>query len=207
MLALHKVMNSGIYEIESLFTTVNKDNRRTAIHGVREEILDAQASSLGLPLRKVPIPDNCTNEEYEQIMEREMRRVKQAGVEYVVFGDIFLEDVRKYREKNLSSTGIVPLFPLWGESTRDMMNQFLSLGYQTIITAVDHHKLSEKFLGKVIDQDILKTFPKNVDICGENGEYHTLVVDGPLFKEPVRVKTVNRMVEGEYYIYQDVKLL
>ncbi|MBO8156378.1 MAG: diphthine--ammonia ligase [Bacillaceae bacterium] len=204
MLALHRIVESSQFEIEGLLTTVNKGYGRTSIHGVREEILDAQAEALGFLVHKVYIPKRCTNEEYEQIMEEEMKRVKEAGVKYVVFGDIFLEDIRAYRENNLKSTGVHPLFPLWGEDPKHVMNEFLSLGYETLITTINEKKLPRSFLGKTINERLLQQFPKNVDICGENGEYHTFVVNGPLFAERLKIKPGHHQVEDDYYVYQDV---
>ncbi|MGG1572750.1 diphthine--ammonia ligase [Fictibacillus sp. NRS-1165] len=206
MLALHKLLESNEYEVDSLLTTINEDHRRTSIHGIREEILDAQAKSLGFRVRKVKIPTVCTNEIYEERMREEMDKLSEAGIRHVMFGDIFLADIREYRESKLKQAGIGGVFPLWGRKSAELIDEFLSLGYRTVITTLDQTKLDKDFLGREINRDWIADIPENVDPCGENGEFHTMVVNGPLFSREIAVEQENHTVTEGNFIYRDFKL-
>ncbi|WP_087998774.1 ATP-binding protein [Gottfriedia solisilvae] len=184
-LALHDLLHSDEYEVVVLIASVTEGFNRTSIHGVRVELLEAQAKSIGLPLRKIWIPENCSNETYQEIMIQVNTELKEQGIDHVAFGDLFLEDVRKYREEMLKPLEIIPIFPLWGEGTTNVLNRFLSLGYKTIITCVDLTRLPEEFSGKEINDQFIEELPDEVDPCGENGEYHSFVFDGPIFKMPI----------------------
>ncbi|MDF0725518.1 diphthine--ammonia ligase [Cytobacillus sp. S13-E01] len=184
-LALHRIIQAGEWEIDSLLTTVNEEHRRSSIHGVRESLLEAQAFSLGIPLRKVFIPAPCSNEMYENIMSEENKQLVEDGVTHMMFGDIFLVDVKTYRENMLANTSITPVFPLWNESSTTLIDEFLTLGYKTVVTCIDSEQLNPSFVGKIVDKEFLSMLPSNVDPCGENGEFHTFVLDGPIFNEKI----------------------
>jgi len=201
-LALHDLLNSPEYEVKLLFSTVTNGYNRTSIHGVREELLEAQAESIGLPLKKIRIPEQCSNEKYGEIMSKEINAIKELGIDYIAFGDLFLEDVRSYREEMLKPVGITPIFPLWGIGTSELIHRFLSLGYRTITTCVDLTQLPESFSGREITQQFLEELPVGVDYCGENGEYHSFVFDGPIFKEPVRFKLGEKKFTNDIYTGQ-----
>lgn len=206
MLALHRISKIKDIEIKYLFTTLSEEFGRVSSHGVSEELLDLQAEMLGFELRKIYLKTSTTNEEYEQAMERFTHEAENEGITHVMFGDILLEDIKKYRENNLKKTRLKPIFPLWGESTKDLMDEFLNLGYKTIITALDPKKLAREFLGKEINDELINSLPDDVDVCGEYGEYHTFVYGGPMFKKTLPIKVVNEIKETEYSIYQEIKL-
>jgi uncharacterized protein (TIGR00290 family) len=201
-LALHELLNSTEYEVKLLFSTVTDGFNRTSIHGVREELLEAQIESIGLPLKKIRIPEQCSNEEYGAIMLKEVNAMKELGIDHIAFGDLFLEDVRKYREEMLRPVGITPVFPLWGINTSELIYRFLSLGYRTITTCVDLTQLNEGFSGREITQQFLEDLPVEVDPCGENGEYHSFVFDGPIFKGPIRFKLGGKKFTNDIYTGQ-----
>lgn len=198
-LALHDLLHSDEYEVVVLIASVTEGFNRTSIHGVRVELLEAQAESIGLPLRKIWIPENCSNEKYQEIMLQVNSELKEQGIDHIAFGDLFLEDVRKYREDMLKPLEINPIFPLWGEDTTNVLKRFLALGYKTIITCVDLTRLSEKFSGKEIDDQLIEEFPDGVDPCGENGEYHSFVFDGPIFKRPIKFLVGEMKLTADVY--------
>ncbi|PGL71072.1 diphthine--ammonia ligase [Bacillus sp. AFS055030] len=198
-LALHDLLHSGEFEVVVLIASVTEGYNRTSIHGVRVELLEAQATSIGLPLKKIWIPENCSNEKYQEIMTKINLELKEQGIEYIAFGDLFLEDVRKYREDMLKPLGIKPIFPLWGEGTSIVIERFISLGYKTIITCVDLTRLSEEFSGKEIDSNLINDLPKEVDPCGENGEYHSFVFDGPIFNHPIDFNVGEKKLTADVY--------
>ncbi|MEH7417579.1 diphthine--ammonia ligase [Neobacillus drentensis] len=201
-LALHELLDSTEYEVKLLFSTVTDGVNRTSIHGVREELLEAQVESIGLPLKKIRIPEQCSNEEYGEVMLKEINAMKELGIDHIAFGDLFLEDVRKYREDMLKPVGITPVFPLWGINTSELIHRFLSLGYRTITTCVDLTQLPEDFSGREITQQFLEGLPVEVDPCGENGEYHSFVFDGPIYKEPIRFKLGQKKFTNDIYTGQ-----
>ncbi|MGM0805924.1 MAG: diphthine--ammonia ligase [Bacillota bacterium] len=185
ILALYRLQKSADWEIDSLLTTLTEDYDRTTMHGVRNELLEMQAKSLGLPLRAVWIPKDCSNDMYQQRMEQAVDDIKADGIQHIMFGDIFLEDVKKYRENMLEGTGITPFFPIWGESSEQIIEEFLSEGFKTVVCCSDTLKIDASFTGRVIDEQFIEDYPKKHDICGENGEFHTFVFDGPNFSFPV----------------------
>jgi uncharacterized protein (TIGR00290 family) len=184
-LALREILASGNYEI-TLLTTVTEGYERISMHGVREELLRTQAENLSLPIDIVPIPQKCSDEEYRQRMEAAMRRHFDRGCRTVVFGDIFLQGVREYREDNLKRVGMKALFPLWNRDSRELCRGFIEAGFQAIATCVDIQALPRSFAGRSYDDSFLADLPAGADPCGENGEFHTFAFDGPIFKRAVR---------------------
>jgi uncharacterized protein (TIGR00290 family) len=174
------------YRPTCLFTTLNGENKRISMHGVRLELLQQQVECLGMDLEIVELPENPSMSDYEEVMRRKLIDFKAKGVECSIFGDIFLEDLRKYREDKLSELGVKAIFPLWKESTSSLIREFIDLGFKTIVTCVNERVLDKSFVGRVIDDSFLNDLPSNVDPCGENGEFHTFVFDGPIFNSPVK---------------------
>ncbi|HME54013.1 MAG TPA: diphthine--ammonia ligase [Candidatus Lokiarchaeia archaeon] len=203
-LALQSIILGCQYEIASLMTTVNAAYGRINMHGVRRSLLQQQATSLGIPLLEILLPLNITNEAYGSIMGREMRRLKEANIRKVVFGDLFLEDVRKYREENLKKVGMEAVFPLWGRPTRDVVEQFLQAGFKAIVTCVDTTQLDGSFAGLEINADFLANLPVGVDPCGENGEFHTFVFDGPIFSTPVQFSNGDIVLRDDRFMFADL---
>ncbi|WP_044338629.1 diphthine--ammonia ligase [Rossellomorea aquimaris] len=184
-LALYKIQQNPEYEVDSLLVTLTEGFDRVSIHGVRYEMLKQQSDALGIPLREVWIPQDYPNEVYQERMEREVSDMLGDGVTHMVFGDIHLEDVRAYREEMLSGTGITPVFPLWGRPVGELSHEFIELGFKTVLTCIDLEQLDRSFAGRVYDQDFIRDFPEHCDVCGENGEFHTFVFDGPNFGFPI----------------------
>lgn len=201
--ALHAVRQSGDVEVAALLTTVNRTHQRVAMHAVRESLLEMQAAAAGLPLVKVSIPSPCSNEVYEQAMSDAMARARGEGVSHVVFGDLFLEDIRAYREKQLASCGMTPVFPLWGIETRQLAEQMLAGGLSAYLTCVDPRKLDRGFAGRRFDAALLGALPPGVDPCGENGEFHSFANAGPMFREGIPV-VPGEVVERDGFIFADV---
>ncbi|WP_159462052.1 diphthine--ammonia ligase [Salirhabdus sp. Marseille-P4669] len=184
-LGLYRILQSNNWEVDSLLTTITEGYHRTSIHGVREVLLEQQAKSLGIPLRKVFIPKNCSIKEYEKIMKDANRKLMEDGVTHIMFGDIHLKDIKEYRENSLKDTSLQPVFPLWNENPYDLIEEFLQLGFQAVLSCVDSTQLDPSFVGKKLNQTFLTELPANVDPCGENGEFHTFVYNGPLFRESI----------------------
>jgi uncharacterized protein (TIGR00290 family) len=184
-LALYHALRSGDYEVKQLLTTVNATYKRISMHGVREALLDAQAVQIGIPLTKVMMPERCDMEQYNQQMAARLSAMRAQGIEISVFGDIFLEDLRQYREEQLQTVGLTAAFPIWKRDTSALMREFIHLGFKTIVTCVNEKNLDESFVGRVIDAQFLADLPSDVDPCGENGEFHTFVYAGPIFKQPI----------------------
>jgi uncharacterized protein (TIGR00290 family) len=201
--ALHVARQRGEVEVVALLTTVNAQFQRVAMHAVRESLLDAQAQAAGLPLIKVPIPHPCPNAQYEQAMEEAMTQARAAGVYHVVFGDLFLEDIRKYREEKLTACGMQPLFPIWGLDTQGLARQMVEAGLRAYVTCVDPKKLARDFAGRVYDARFLSSLPTGVDPCGENGEFHTFACAGPMFGAPIAAQ-VGEVVERDGFIFADL---
>ena len=178
---------AGEFEVVALLTTVNSTYQRVAMHAVRESLLEMQAAAAGLPLVKVPIPSPCPNEIYEREMGAAMARARAEGVWHVIFGDLFLEDIRAYREKHLAACGMTPVFPIWRRDTRRLAEEMLASGLSAYLTCVDPRKLASSFAGRRFDADLLKDLPEGVDPCGENGEFHTFANAGPMFREKIAV--------------------
>jgi uncharacterized protein (TIGR00290 family) len=182
---LYKILQQQQYEVICLLTSVNEQYQRISMHGVRVELLNRQAESIGLPLNKLLMPEMPTMEMYENIMEAALKDLKSRGATVSIFGDIFLEDLRKYREDKLKILGLKGIFPLWKISTTQLIHEFIDTGFKTIITCVNEKYLDKSFAGRMIDKEFIKDLPPNVDPCGENGEFHTFVFDGPIFKKPL----------------------
>ncbi|QHS21916.1 diphthine--ammonia ligase [Virgibacillus sp. MSP4-1] len=211
ILALNRIITSNEWDVCCLVTTITEESQRTTMHSVREALLDEQASALNIPLQKVYIPQNCPNDKYEKIMGRMMEQLISDDVTHMMFGDIQLGDIRKFRENMLKSTPIQPVFPIWGEDTKLLIHEFLSEGFQTIVTCTDGHQLDSSFTGKVVNRSFLNDLPSHVDPCGENGEFHTFVFDGPLFKHSIRFRpdetlTVQKdlFTGGDRFYYTDL---
>lgn len=184
-LSLYKILSSKDYEVLCLLTSVSEQYQRISMHGVRVELLDAQAESIGIRSVKLLIPETPTMEAYEKVMTTTLTELKSEGATASAFGDIFLEDLRQYRENKLSELELKGVFPLWKRPTDELIREFLDLGFKTIVTCVNDKYLDKSFVGRVIDADFLADLPENVDPCGENGEFHTFVFDGPIFKHPI----------------------
>lgn len=196
-LALHAISQNQRYEIVSLLTTVTEDYHRISMHGVRESLLEQQARCIGLPISKVLISKNGSNEEYESQMKEVLLKFQQSGVNAVVFGDIFLEDIRKYREGNLARVGMKGVFPLW---VKDNLPQaFIDSGFKAIVTCVDAKALDKKFVGRLFDGEFLAELPASVDPNGENGEFHSFVYEGPIFRKKISYRIGEVVKRGSFY--------
>jgi uncharacterized protein (TIGR00290 family) len=201
--SLHLLRHDPDVEVIGLLTTVNELHQRVAMHAVRLGLLEKQAEAVALPLRTINIPSPCSNAQYETAMNLVLAEVKQQDVEQIAFGDLFLEDIRAYREMQLAGTGINPVFPLWRRPTAELAREMIGSGLRAIITCVDPRQLSGKFVGREYDESLLADLPVGVDECGERGEFHTFTYDGPMFKEALRVR-VGEVVERGGFIFADV---
>jgi uncharacterized protein (TIGR00290 family) len=201
--ALHRVREAGDFEIVALLTTINRTNARVAMHAVRENLLEMQAAETGLPLVRVPIPAGCVNEEYERAMGAAMERARAEGVFHVVFGDLFLQDIRAYREKQLARCGMTGVFPLWGTDTRRLAQEMLAGGLSAYLTCVDLAKLDRSFAGRQFSRELVEAFPPGADSCGENGEFHTFANAGPMFRRSIPV-AVGEIVERDGFVFADL---
>lgn len=186
--ALHLMRQSGEYEIAGLLTTMNAAFDRVAMHGTRRALLEAQAESAGLPLYAVPLPWPCSNEQYEVAMRDACVRAVEEGIEVIAFGDLFLEDVRRYREEKLAGTGLTPVFPLWGLPTHALVREMIASGLRARIVCVNPKKLPAEFAGKDLDESLLEAMPADVDPCAERGEFHTVAYAGPMFRTAIPVE-------------------
>ena len=184
-MALHLIRENAEMEVVLLVSTINIEYRRVSMHGLREQLIVEQAASIGLPLHKMMVLNQPSNSSYEISLRETLRQLKREGIETVVFGDIFLEDLRAYRESLLAEEGLKAVFPLWGSNTKDLFQQFLNEGFQTRTCCIDSNLLAENFLNRDLDADFLNSLPVGIDPCGENGEYHTFCYNGPIFKEPI----------------------
>lgn len=202
-LALYKIQKNPDYEIDSLFVTLTEGVGRVSIHGVRHELLKQQSESLGIPLREVWIPQECSDEKYQEIMKNEVSVMKAEGVTHIAFGDIHLQDIREYREKLLEGTGLTPIFPLWNRSVDEISNEFIQLGFKTVLTCIDMDVLDRNFVGRNYDRELIKDYPKSRDICGENGEFHSFVFDGPNFEFPIRFSKGAEKITPDYFTGKD----
>ena len=201
--SLHEIRLAGEFDIVGAVTTVTETFGRVSIHGVREEILLAQLAAAGLPPRIVPIPYPCPNDIYEARMGEAVARAVKDGITHVIFGDLYLADIRAYREQKLAGTGITPVFPLWEKPTLALARSMIESGLQAYLATVDLKKLPAEFAGRAFDEKLLADLPDGVDPCGENGEFHTCVVAGPMFSRPLAVKPGER-VERDGYAYCDL---
>ena len=199
-MAMHELQREGRYQVAALLTTVTGDYDRISMHGVRRSLLEQQAAAVGLPLEEVILPKESSNEEYETQMAEVLTRYNEQGVHAVVFGDIFLEDLRKYREQNLAKLGMKGIFPLWKRDTSDLVTSLIGLGFKARTVCVDNHALGREFVGRTIDQGFLAELPANVDVCGENGEYHSFVYDGPIFDHSIPCRPGEIVLrDGRFY--------
>ena len=203
-MALHALQSSGAYEVVALLTTVTEQYDRVSMHGVRTALLERQADSLGLPLEKVYIGANASNDEYEARMRDKLAYYQARGVSSVAFGDLFLEDVRRYREENLSRVGMKGLFPLWGRDTSELAHSFIDLGFKAVITCVDSNLLDGAFVGRDFDREFLSELPAAVDRCGENGEFHSFVYEGPLFRSGILYERGEIVLRDSRFYYCDL---
>lgn len=201
--ALHSIKNLGNFEIKALLTTITEDYDRISMHGVRRVLLERQAAALETPLRTIVIPKDATNQQYETKMAEALLACKSQGIDSIVFGDLFLQDVRSYREQFLSGLQMTGIFPIWGFDTSDFIHEFIRVGFKAVITSVNTDALDESFAGKIIDNELLEQLPASVDSCGENGEFHSFVFDGPGFREPVRF-TLGDSVRRGIFCYRDL---
>ena len=184
-MALHRMLQNPDYEVLELLTSINAHFNRVTMHGVRRSLLEAQIKSIGIPASTIELPENPSMEEYGKLMKDGVAKLKAKGLTTAGFGDIFLEDLRQYREDQLATEGIDCHFPLWKENTTDLIKEFIDLGFKSIVVSCNGDLLNESFVGRVIDHQFIADLPENVDPCGENGEFHTFCFDGPIFKEPI----------------------
>jgi uncharacterized protein (TIGR00290 family) len=203
--ALHTVRSQAESEVVGLLTTVTAPFSRVSMHGVRTEVLEAQARALHLPVHSVPIPHPCPNEVYAAAMSRVLTELGHEGVTQIVFGDLFLEDVRAYRERQLKDTGFSPLFPLWGRPTRGLAEEMIEGGVKATVVCVDPRQLGAEWAGRTLDRRFLDELPPGVDPCGERGEFHTCVTAGPMFDRPLRVRP-GPVVERDGFVFADLEL-
>lgn len=204
-MALHEVLKRpDIYTVVSLLTTVTEDYDRVSMHGVRNNLLELQSRSLNIPLQKVIIQKGSTNNDYEIKMEEVLQVFEQQGVTAVVFGDIFLEDLRKYREDNMAKLKMSALFPLWKRNTKLLAQSFIDSGFKAIISCVDTKVLDSSFAGREFDSQFLSDLPASVDPCGENGEFHTFVYDGPIFEKKIPVSRGEIVLRDERFCFCDL---
>lgn len=186
-LALHTILQEDRYEVAWLLTTVNEEHDRVSMHGVRRDLLEAQAESLGIPLVQVRLPNAPTMEAYEQAIRETLLHLRNEGATVSIFGDIFLEDLRLYREQRLAELELEGVFPLWRQPTDALAQRVIALGFKAITTCVNERYLDRHFVGRLLDQEFLRDLPAGVDPCGENGEFHTFTYEGPIFRTPIAV--------------------
>lgn len=185
-LALYKILNEKNYDVGTLVTTVNKTLGKVSMHAIPENLLEDQAKSIGLPLYKIYFSEEASMEEYNLAMKESLKMLMESNYGYAVFGDLFLEDLKKYREEKLAELGLKAVFPLWKRDSKELIQEFFALGFKAITVSVNAKLLDESFVGRVLDENFINDLPPNVDVCGENGEFHTFVYDGPIFSYPIK---------------------
>jgi uncharacterized protein (TIGR00290 family) len=200
---LHVLRQGGEYEVTGLLTTFNEAAGRVAMHAVRRELVEQQAAAAGLPLWAVPLPWPCSNEQYESLMGQACAKAVSEGIAGVAFGDLFLEDVRAYREKQMAGTGLEPIFPVWGLPTQPLAEEMIAGGVRAKLTCVDTTKLEQSFVGREFDQTFLSALPDGVDPCGERGEFHSFVYAGPMLNAPLAV-SVGVTVVRDHFAFADL---
>lgn len=203
-LALHALRQDARYEVKALLTSVNEYYGRISMHGVREALLDAQAASIGLPLHKLWLPQTPSNDEYEQKMRAALEGFKARGIRHVAFGDLFLEDIRRYRKRNLAQVHMECLFPLWQRPTHKLAREFIALGFKAVLCCVDGEALDGGFSGREYDEQLLQQLPSRTDPCGENGEFHTFVYAGPVFKHAIHFTRGEHVTRDERFYFCDL---
>lgn len=196
-LALYHLLRNPVYSVEKLVTSINKDLDRVTIHGLRRSMMEKQLNALSLPVKTIELPENTSMETYNQLMKETVEGLKSEGFTTAAFGDIFLEDLKKYREEQLSRVGMKAVFPLWKRNTREIMTEFLDLGFKSIVVCCNNKVLDESFVGRIIDEEFLNDLPEEVDPCGENGEFHTFCFDGPIFSTPIQFE-IGEKIYREY---------
>ena len=196
--ALHQVRTEGAFEVVGILTTLNQENDRVAMHGVRKELLQLQMAALGLPAEMVMLPMPCDNETYRRLIGGSIETLRERGVQQVVFGDLFLEDIRQYREEQMQGSGLAPLFPLWLRDTKQLSREMIESGLRAVVTCVDQKALSAEYVGRHYDHAFLDELPACVDPCGENGEFHTVVIDGPMFSAAIPVQIGEKVTHGDF---------
>lgn len=201
--ALHHLRADPSVEVVALLTTLNDAFDRVAMHGVRREILEAQADAAGLPLHIIRLPWPCSNEAYERLMSDYVRDQVGRGIEAIAFGDLFLEDIRAYREQKLAGSGLKPIFPLWGKPTRELAEDMIDSGLVTYVATVDPNKLDASFAGRRFDRSFIADLPQGIDPCGENGEFHTCVAAGPMFRSALPIRTGDIVVR-DGFVFADL---
>ncbi|MGB8063726.1 MAG: ATP-binding protein [Candidatus Sulfotelmatobacter sp.] len=202
---LHTLRQRGEVEVVGLLTTINSHFQRVAMHGTRHTLLKAQADAARVPLWEVPLPWPCSNDIYEAAMSAACAQAIQQGISAIAFGDLFLEDVRRYREDRLRGTGLEPMFPLWERNTRELISEMLDGGLRACIVCVDPSKCPVDLIGRDLDFDVVRRLPAAVDPCGENGEFHTFVYAGPMFREPIPIEA-GECVTRDGFLFADVLL-
>jgi uncharacterized protein (TIGR00290 family) len=202
--ALYKIQKEQKFKVEKLVTTVNSEVDRVSMHGLRNELLLRQAESLQIPLQIISLNGNVSMQTYNAIMKAEVSKLIDEGFTHSVFGDIFLEDLKEYREKQLAEVGLKAVFPLWGKNTKELMDEFITEGFKAITVCVNSKLLDKSFCGRIIDQQFIADLPKNVDPCGENGEFHSFVFEGPIFKNPVDFE-IGEIIEKQFSPGEDEK--
>ena len=204
-LTLHTLLAQREFEVVHLLTTVTRDYERISMHGVRKELLSEQARRTSIGSDIVYITKSASNEEYEKSMSEKIFKYAAEGVRGIAFGDLYLEDIRKYRENKMSKTGMKCIFPLWGKDTTILAHDFIKMGFRAIICTIDPRKLGREFAGLEFDEDFLSSLPQGVDSCGENGEFHSFVYDGPIFDSPIPVKRGETVLRDNFY-FTDILL-
>lgn len=203
-LALYEIQKSGKYQIVSLITTVTKEYNRVSMHGLRTVLLEQQATSINIPLEMVFITKNAANDEYESNFNETLIRFKEAGIKQVVFGDLYLEDIKKYREALLKKIDIECNFPIWKRDTMKLAREFIDLGFKAIVICVDSNVLGKEFARREYNEEFLNDLPKGIDPCGENGEFHTFAYDGPIFKNPINHRLGEIVLRDQRFYYCDI---
>ena len=205
-LALHKVMKDPNYEVCGIFSTTSEESGRLPVHEVKNQLLQKQSNAIGIPLTIIPIPLHASNEMYEQCLGTFFRQWQEKGVDMIVYADLFLEDIKSYRDQLLDQYKMKGYYPLWGTASREVGNMFIFEGFQALVTTIDREKLGEEWVGKIYDFSFLKELPEPIDPCGENGEFHTFVYDGPTFTWPLSLKTGRRFSTlGERFIHVELE--
>ena len=204
--ALRVLRQQNQHELVGLLTTFNRVADRVAMHGVRRTLVEAQAAAVGVPLWEVDLPSPCSNADYEAIMKETCKAAVMAGIECIAFGDLFLSDIRAYREKQLAGSGLQPIFPVWGLPTRELAHSMIASGVKAKLACIDCERLNASFAGREFDQRLLSDLPAEIDPCGENGEFHTFVYAGPMFRHQLRVE-VGEVVRREQFAFADLLLV
>ncbi|WP_372605423.1 ATP-binding protein [Actibacterium sp.] len=201
--ALYETRRQGLADVVAALTTTNEAFERVAMHGTRNDLLTRQVAAMGLDPITIPLPWPCSNDDYEARMQTAIADLQARDITHMIFGDLYLEDVRQYREDKLAGTGITPLFPLWGRDTADLARDMIDAGFDTRIVTVDPRKLDASFAGRKFDASFLADLPEGIDPCGENGEFHSAVVAGPIFDAPIAV-TTGETVTRDGFVYADL---